>query len=279
MSNRLHETIQTHYASTDVGSAILAALEKAGKDLDRLTLQDLAPVDEFHIRGRAATLELARAAGLDASQRVLDVGSGVGGTSRCLAQEFGCRVTGIDLTDEYCRAAAMLTGKVGLTHLVDYRQGDATHLPFDDGAFDVVWSEHVAMNIPDKPRLYQEMHRVLKPGGTLAIYDVLAGPSGPVLFPVPWARTPDTSFLVQPEELRQLLEDAGFSISDWKDTTEVARTWFLALVEKIRREGFPPVGFHLLLGPEFQAMAQNQGRNLQEGRIALGQVVARKGLA
>ena len=279
MANRLHETIQTHYANADVGSAILAALEKAGKDLDHLTLQDLAPVDQFHIRGRAATLELARAAGLDASQRVLDVGSGVGGTSRCLAQEFGCRVTGIDLTDEYCRAAAMLSAKVGLADRVDYRQGDATSLPFDDGVFDVVWTEHVAMNIPDKPRLYKEMHRVLKPGGTLAIYDVLAGPSGPVLFPVPWARTPDTSFLVQPGELRQLLEEAGFTIADWSDTTDAARTWFVALAEKIRKEGLPPLGFHLLLGPEFQAMAQNQGRNLQEGRIALAQVVARKAAA
>lgn len=244
--------------------------------LSRLTLEDLAPIDEFHIRGRAATLELARAAGLDASKRVLDVGSGVGGTSRCLAKEFGCRVTGIDLTDEYCRAAAMLSAKVGLTDLVDYRQGDATALPFADGEFDVVWTEHVAMNIPDKPRLYKEMYRVLKPGGTLAVYDVLAGPSGPVIFPVPWARTPDTSFLVQPGELRKLLEDAGFTISDWSDTTEVARTWFVALAEKIRKEGFPPLGFHVLMGADFQAMAQNQGRNLQEGRIALGQVVARK---
>lgn len=132
------------------------------------------------------------------------------------------------------------------------------------------------MNISDKPRLYQEMYRVLKPGGTLAIYDVLAGPSGAVLFPVPWARTPDTSFLVQPNELRRLLEDAGFTISDWSDTTEAARTWFVSLAEKIRKEGFPALGFHLLLGADFQAMAQNQGRNLQERRIALGQVVARK---
>jgi hypothetical protein len=120
------------------------------------------------------------------------------------------------------------------------------------------------------------MHRVLKPGGTLAIYDVLAGPSGEVLFPVPWARTPDTSFLVQPGELRRLVEDAGFTISDWSDTTEAARAWFVSLAEKIRKEGFPPLGFHLLLGTDFKAMAQNQGRNLQEGRIVLGQVVARK---
>ena len=276
MRTRVNEAVQTHYARGDLGGVILAALERAGKDVDRLTPEDLAPIDEFHIRGRAATLELARAAGLDATKRVLDVGCGVGGTSRCLAKEFGCRVTGIDLTDEYRRAAAMLSARIGLAHLADYRQGDATELPFDDQEFDVVWTEHAAMNIPDKARLYKEMHRVLKPGGTLAIYDVLAGPSGPVLFPVPWARTPDTSFLVDPDELRRLLVEAGFTVTDWSDTTEAARAWFVSLAERIRREGFPPLGFHVLMGADFQAMAQNQGRNLQEGRIVLGQVVARK---
>lgn len=276
MKTRINEAIQTHYTRADLGDVILTALEKAGRDIDHLTPEDLAPIDQFHIRGRAATLELARAAGLDASKHVLDVGSGVGGTSRCLAKEFGCRVTGIDLTDEYCRAASMLSAKTGLAHLVDYRQGDATKLPFDDQTFDVVWTEHVAMNIPDKTRLYKEMHRVLKPGGTLAIYDVLAGPSGPVLFPVPWAHTPDTSFLVSPTELRRLLEEAAFTITDWADTTEAARAWFVTLAEKIQKEGLPSLGFHLLLGADFKVMAQNQGRNLQEGRIALAQIVARK---
>ena len=276
MQTRINEAIQTHYTRADLGDVILTALEKAGRDIDHLTPEDLAPIDQFHIRGRAATLELARAAGLDASKHVLDVGSGVGGTSRCLAKEFGCRVTGIDLTDEYCRAASMLSAKTGLAHLVDYRQGDATKLPFDDQTFDVVWTEHVAMNIPDKTRLYKEMHRVLKPGGTLAIYDVLAGPSGPVLFPVPWAHTPDTSFLVSPTELRRLLEEAAFTITDWADTTEAARAWFVRLAEKIQKEGLPSLGFHLLLGADFKVMAQNQGRNLQEGRIALAQIVARK---
>lgn len=273
---RVNETIQAHYTRSDLGNAILAALEKSGKDLDHLTPEDLAPVDEFHIRGRAATLELARAARLDTTKRVLDVGSGVGGTSRCLAREFGCCVTGIDLTEEYCRTAAMLSARIGLAHLVDYRQGDATNLPFADTSFDVVWTEHVAMNIPDKLRLYREMHRVLKPGGTLAIHDILAGPSDAVLFPVPWARTPESSFLVTPDELRKLLNEAGFTVTDWSDTTDEARDWFVSVAEKIRKEGLPPLGFHVLLGADFQVMAKNQSRNLEEGRIVLAQVIARK---
>lgn len=274
MRNAVNDAIQMHYARSDLGNVILAALERAGKDVKHLTLEELAPVDEFHIRGRAATLELARACGLNSSHRVLVVGSGIGGTSRCLAKEFACRVTGIDLTEEYCNAAVLLSAKVGLADLVDFRQGDATNLPFDDASFDVVWTEHVAMNIPDKSRLYREMRRVLKPGGTLAIYDILAGPSDPVLFPVPWARTPDTSFLAQPDELRGLLDDAGFKVKQWSDTTDAARTWFVALAEKIRSEGLPPIGFHLLLGADFPVMAQNQRRNLEEGRIVLAQIVA-----
>ncbi|MFB0935276.1 MAG: methyltransferase domain-containing protein [Propionivibrio sp.] len=276
MRTGVNEAIKTHYGRSDLAEIILAALEQAGADIQQLSLEELAPIDEFHIRGRAATLELARAAGLRSTDRVLDIGSGIGGTSRCLVKEFGCRVTGIDLTDEYCQVASMLTAKVGLDGLIDYHQGDATNLPFEDNQFDVVWTEHVAMNIPDKRRFYSEMYRVLKPGGTLAIYDVLAGASGPVLYPVPWARTPDTSFLVSPEELRNLLLDAGFSISDWKDTTAEARVWFVNVAERIRRDGFPALGFHLLMGQDFRAMAQNQGRNLEEGRISLGQIVSVK---
>ena len=272
----INETVQAHYARPELGSLILAALEKAGKDIEHLTPEDLTPVDAFHIRGRTATLELAQAAGIGAAMHVLDVGSGIGGTSRCLAREFGCRVTGIDLTEEYRRTAAMLSRRTGLSELVDYYQGDATDLPFPDASFDVVWTEHVAMNIPDKSALYREMYRVLKPGGTLAIHDILAGPAGPVIFPVPWARTAESSFLVTPEALRDLLEQSGFNVTVWSDKTEAARDWFVSLSEKIRKDGLPPLGFHVLLGSDFQTMAQNQRRNLEEQRIVLAQVCAKR---
>jgi SAM-dependent methyltransferase len=276
VSSELHQRVEGHYTRADLGTRILEALQAAGKDTAQLHPDDLALIDEFHVRGRAATLDLARAAGIESTHHVLDVGSGIGGPARCLAHEFGCRVTGVDLTAEYCRVATLLTERTRLSALVTFQQADAMHLPFADGAFDVVWTAHVAMNIADKPGLYRELHRVLKDGGTLAIYDVLAGPSGPILFPVPWAHGPETSFVVTPEELRTLLEQAGFTIADWADTTAAARAWMAALADSVRKHGPPALGVHLLFGPEFRAMGQNQRRNLEEGRIVLAQVVARK---
>jgi ubiquinone/menaquinone biosynthesis C-methylase UbiE len=272
----LNESVKQHYGSPDLATVILTALTNAGKDVNDLKPEDLAPIDEFHTRGRKATLELARAAGLDAGQQVLDIGSGVGGPSRCIAHEFACQVTGIDLIDEYCQTATMLALRTGLSHLVSYRQGDALDLPFPDMTFDAVWSQHVAMNIPDKAALYREMHRVLKPGGVLAIYDILAGPGGPVIFPVPWARSSEMSFLVTPEKMRGLFDASGFTILSWEDSTGAALDFFTAVAKKIQQRGLPPLGIHTLLGPDFQIMAANQRRNLEQGRIVLAQVVARR---
>ena len=268
--------VEAHYSSRELGAAILAALGEAGVDCDHLKPEDLAPIDEFHIGGRKATLELARQLDLDETLQVLDVGSGLGGPSRCLAMEFGCRVTGIDLCAEYCRTATMLAERLGLDSRVSYRHGNALDMPFADGSFDVVWTQHAAMNIADKDRLYAEMWRVLKPGGRLAVYDVLAGEGGPIRFPVPWARTPDISCLISPQQLRDRLENLGFEILSWQDSTEKGRSWFRRMGAKISQEGLPPLGIHLLLGAEFRLMAQNQVRNLEEDRIALVETIVKR---
>jgi SAM-dependent methyltransferase len=268
--------VAEHYGRRDLAAEILGALERSGKDLARLRPDDLASIDEFHIRGREATAELGRALRLDPGATVLDVGSGLGGPSRHLAEAYRCKVVGLDLTEEYCRAAAVLADRVGLGGLVEYRQGSALDMPFPDAGFDRVYTQHVAMNVPDKPRLYAEIARVLRPGGLFGLYDLLRGPGGPVHFPVPWARDQATSFLVAPDELRGLLGGCGLEIVGWRETADEGRAWFRRLRERIERDGPPPVGFHLLLGPEFGEMARNQVRNLDEQRIVPTEVICRK---
>jgi ubiquinone/menaquinone biosynthesis C-methylase UbiE len=270
-------TIAEHYTMQDLAEAIFTGLKQAGKDLNNLKQEDLAPVDEFHIRGREATVELAQQLDLNASKHILDVGSGVGGASRYLASAYGCRVTGLDLTEAYCHVARLLADRIGLGQLIAYRQGSALDMPFENASFDIVWTQHTAMNIADKARLYAESWRVLKPGGLLAIYDIVAGEGEPLIFPVPWAREPSISFLVTSDELRELLGQAGFQVVSWRDTSEEGRSWFREVAEKMQKVGgTPPLGFHILLGPDFKTMASNQVRNLNENRIGLIEAVVQR---
>jgi MPBQ/MSBQ methyltransferase len=262
------DLVETHYASSNLGEVILAALKAAGKDLDHLTPDDLAPVDEFHGGQRPATIRLADLVGFTGTERVLDVGSGLGGPSRFLAWRYGCRVSGVDLTAEFIRVAEMLTRLTGLVDRVDYRQGDALDLPFEDMSFDVVWSQNAAMNIADRGRLYHEMWRVLKPGGRLALQEVAAGPGGEPHFPVQWAREPSISFLLPQQATRETLEMAGFRVLVWQDTTKPALEAARARVQTA--DGLPPaLGTHLILGADSQAMFRNSAHNLEERRTEL----------
>ena len=268
--------VEQHYTLGEIEQTILQALEGAGKDINQLTLDDLAQVDEFHIRGPEATSEMAEEIGIDAGMQILDVGCGLGGPSRRLASNYGCHVTGLDLTEAYCRVAEALSVRLGLDHLVSYRTGNALNMPFEDGCFDVLWTQHVSMNISDKAQLYAEMYRVLKPGGHLAIYDIIAGPGGDVYFPVPWARDPSISFLATDDELRNDLGAAGFNIISWRDTTDVGLAWFAAKSTQIKKHGRPILGYHMLMGDDFLPMARNQLRSFKENRMTLLQVIAKR---
>ena len=261
--------VEDHYTRSSLGDTILSALREAGKDLERLTPDDLAPVDEFHSGQRNATVRLAQLAGLSGAEDVLDVGCGIGGPSRFLAKAFGCRVTGLDLTAEFVEVANMLARLTGLAGKVTYRQGDALDLPFPDAGFDLVWSQNAAMNIADRDRLYAEMRRVLRPAGRLAIQDVAAGPGGEPYYPTPWASDKSISFLFAPEVTREKLERAGFRVVAWHDPTPESLEQALARAKALETGSLPPLGLHILIGPNFPAVSRNMVRNLEEARIRL----------
>jgi ubiquinone/menaquinone biosynthesis C-methylase UbiE len=262
------DRVASHYSENlELADVIAQNLQSVGKDLNKLTTADLATVDEFHIRGRKATLELAAQMTLNADSHVLDIGSGLGGPARTLAETYGCRVTGIDLTQAFCTAAAAMSDWVGLGKRVSFKQGDATSLPFDNKTFDAAMTIHVAMNIAAKDKVYMEAHRVVKPGGIFAVYDVLQGEGGEVLYPVPWARDPSISHLATPDEMKSLLVGAGFKLQDVQDSTEESQSFFERMTAQMAKTGSPPVAWRLFLGNDFPTMARNQVRNVTERRI------------
>lgn len=205
--------------------------------------------------------------------RVLDVGGGLGGPARTLASRFGCSVVVLDLTEELCRAGEALTAMTGLSDLVAFRQGDALDMPFAAETFDVVWTQHSSMNVPDKRRLYAEIRRVLRPGGRLALHEILAGQTSPLHYPVPWARDPSLSHLQPPREVRSSISAAGLRALSWIDETAAATEWFRRRTSAPTPDAPSPLGLHLLLGPDFGEMLRNQALNLQEGRIVVVQGV------
>ncbi len=248
-------------------AAIRSALDRAGLDRATLTPAALAPVDEFHIRGRAASLEIVDALRLTADSHVLDLGSGLGGPARTVAEVTGCTVTGVDLTPEFCEVATALSEWTGLTARTTFRVGDATATGLTDAAVDAALTVHVGMNIPDKRALYAEAFRVIRPGGRFVVYDVLQGEGGDVRYPVPWASDPTTSFLATPEGMRELLPAAGFQLVSEVDSSDDGLAWFQQMRSRIARDGPPPVTFATFLGDAFGQMAANQVANLAERRI------------
>jgi SAM-dependent methyltransferase len=270
MASPPNSQIAAHYGRPGLIDAIAAALAAAGTPREGLRPDDLAAIDQFHTRGREATLDLARLAGLTGGEEVLDLGGGLGGPARTLAAMLGCQVTVLDLTPEFCEAGEELTRWVGLSDRVTFRQGDALEPPFPAGRFDVVWTQHSSMNIPDKPRLFSAAHRMLRPGGRLAIHEIAAGPGEPVEFPVPWASRPEVSFLLPEAELRAAIGGAGFHERLWLDLTELSLAW---VDGRITAASAAPLGLHLLLGENTRAAFGNVRRGLAEQRLRVVEAV------
>ena len=269
--------ISGHYTSGELLARLEARLEEDGVDPARPTFEALAPYDHFHGRGVEATEDMANRLEVAGTDHVLDVGSGLGGPARYFARRFGCRVSGIDLTAEFCEVARHLTALLGLGGRVSFEEGDALAMPFRDAGFDGAYSMNVSMNIADKRGLYREIRRVLKPGGWLVLSEVVQGPGGEPDYPEPWARTAATSFLATRDETRANLEAMGFAIESERDTTEAALAYSARSRAVVEAGGKPPHrAVSLILGPLAEEAGANTGRALRERRTVPIELICRK---
>jgi sarcosine/dimethylglycine N-methyltransferase len=262
--------IPAQYSTGLSQSNIEQALIAAGKDLEHLQPADLAMVEDFHTMGRIATSQLVDLIGVTSDNQVLDAGSGIGGTARFVADQRRCHVTAVDLTEEYCETSRWLNRLVGLDQQISVHQADVTELPFAEATFDVVFSQHVQMNIADKPRLYRETRRVLASGGRIALWDITTGALGQLDYPLPWADQAGVSHLATPGELRAVIESAGFTIDHWDDLTDQAG----ALMQTLLTLPPSPLGLHAFV-TDFAQKANNLTVALSDGRLRAIQGVAR----
>ncbi len=266
------KALNDQYGQSNFGTKILAVLQNEGIDTTKLIKETLAPIEELHLRGRSSTIELAQEVGLNEKMKVLDIGCGIGGPARTLVSKFGCNVTGIDICDEFCRAADLINERLGYTDNIEIRLGNALDMPFDRNSFDIIFIQHVSMNIKNKERLISEIYHLLRPKGRLALNTICAGSVNPIHFPVFWANNPSISFLLLPDDLRQIIGDNGFRELSWTDNTK-------KIIEVIENRGSKdrstrprPIGIESV-HTDFSKKRKNGTRNLKEGRTVLIQAV------
>lgn len=272
----IQKAVETHYSHDALLDGILAGVRKLGKTPGTITVDDLAPVDEFHIGGRTATEVFLDQLEIVPGDRVLDIGCGLGGASRFAAERYGCRVTGIDLTDDYVRTGATLCEWVGLGDMISLDRGDATDTPYESGSFDKAFMLHVGMNIENKELLALELFRLLRPGGRLGVYDVMRMDGGALRFPVPWATTAGESRVSKPSTYRGTLESAGFRILAENDRSGFAMDFFRQLAAQSNGNGPPALGLHLLMGDSGPLKISNMIDNVSDGLVAPYEIIVEK---
>jgi len=271
------QDVSHHYTRGNLVAAIRGGVEALGKTINSITIDDLAPVDEYHIGGRQASEDFLGQLDLTPEKQVLDVGCGLGGAARFVASRYGCQVTGIDLTPEFIETGKVVCGWVGLDNRVFLHLGSALAMPFADHVFDCAYMLHVGMNIVDKAKLCSEVSRVLRPSSLFGIYDVMRIGDGELAYPVHWAMTAASSAVATPAQYREALERAGFAVIAERDRRDFALVQFDQLrARTVAASGPPPLGLHILMGGNTPDFVRNMIENVSTGRIAPVELIARK---
>jgi len=270
------KAIADHWGRGDVYALIVSALGKMSKPLDAVTLEDLAPVDHFHARGLAATVELADRLPIKGGQHIVDIGCGLGGPARYMAKRFQCKVSGVDITQPFVEAANRLTALLRMEHQVTIQHGDGQRLPYGDALFDGAYTQHVTMNVADRRTFFAEACRVLKSGAFFALTEHGLGPNGDPHYPLPWSADGSGAYLVRPSETRALLEAAGFEDIVLEDTGPKYVAGYKTMIEKAEKGVLPPLGIHILMGETALQNTRNAARNIEEGRTHPIQLLCRK---
>ena len=273
--NHLNQTIEQHYLKESLYEDILERLSEMEKDLENITREDIAGVDEFHVRGAAVSKELAESIDLN-NKSVLDIGCGLGGPCRMLAETYNCTTSGVDLSTEYIRTAEKLSRLVKLESKTSFVKGDATDLPFDDESFDVVWTQHVQMNVPDKQKFYEEVNRVLKPGGHFLYYDIFKKNEQDIAYPMPWASTEDQSFLFRNLDMDEIMTGLGLHKTSSSDQTQAGIVFFEGMLAKLKEFGPPKIGLNVLMGETTKPKLLNLLEHLKNGSLMLESGVYKK---
>ncbi|MFJ5296659.1 class I SAM-dependent methyltransferase [Pseudomonas sp. NPDC088368] len=271
------EAARNHYEGRTESLDLVARVEKLLEELGDgpITSDQLAGIDQFHSGGLKTTADFFELLTLTADSRVLDAGSGLGGPSRYAAEKYRCHVTGVDLTESFVTVANLLADRSGMNERLEYRVGNLLNLDLEGQSFDVVYTQHVVMNIADRGRVYEEIRRVLKPGGEFGFFDVLAGDEGQApTYPVPWAEKAEDSVLLTEEQTRSVLHDAGFEIKIWRDVTQELIQWFDRFQLPAMQAANQGPTLKLVMGDRFGKMAENFARNLRENKLRLVMAVS-----
>lgn len=271
----INQEISDHYTNGILLENIRNAIVKLGKTTDTIGVDDLAPVDEFHIGGRLASEGFLSQLGLTPDIHVLDIGCGIGGPARFAASIYGCKVTGVDLTEEFIQTGNELTKWVGLSDQISLQQGSALSMPFQAESFDAAYLFHVGMNIADKATLFAETNRMLPAGAVFGVFDIMQVGDGALTFPVPWASTPEQSAVAGLAEYKALLNAAGFEILAERDRTDFALEFFAKLMAT-NADGPPILGLHLMMGPSIKEKIPNMVAGFATRHVAPVELICRK---